>query len=129
MGAAAQVVASLSGMDEEQAAAMYEPEPEQQPEGEGMARLLTIDSAESLRRTDLIGGADPYCLVHFNGRKVGQTKVAFKTVEPKWGEGDDATFTLRIPPDEGGRLRVQVESPPFTRAPPCKIHTVYTRRI
>ena len=69
-----------------------------------MPRLLTIIGASNLRKTDLFGGADPYAVAFLDGVKIGQTEPQFKTTNPEWGD----QFKLKIPPEEGGKLKVQI---------------------
>eukprot|EP01044_Picomonas_judraskeda_P002183 COSAG03_NODE_150_length_11507_cov_752.905242_3_plen_331_part_00 len=73
-------------------------------EGAGLPRLLTVIGASNLRKTDFFGGADPYAVVFFNSAKVGETDVQFKTTNPEW----KAQFKLSVPPEEGGKLKVQI---------------------
>jgi hypothetical protein len=104
-----EVRAALADHDELESAGELLPEPEPEPgDADVLVRQLTLVGAENLRRTDLLGGADPYASVHFEGSKVGQTEVQFKTLEPAWGSSESGKFTLRVPRERGGRLRVQV---------------------
>eukprot|EP01043_Picozoa_sp_COSAG02_P082665 COSAG02_NODE_20841_length_813_cov_1.802521_1_plen_218_part_10 len=73
-------------------------------EGAGLPRLLTIIGASNLRKTDFFGGADPYAVAFFDAVKVGETDVIFKTTNPEWS----AQFKLSVPPEEGGKLKVQI---------------------
>ena len=102
------VKAAVAGQTEEEAehldTLLLEPEPEP---GEGLGRILTLIGCENLRRTDLVGGADPYAVVHLDGAKVGQTNPCHKTTNPSWAEDESGQFALRVPL-EGGRLRVQI---------------------
>ena len=73
-------------------------------EGAGLPRLLTVIGASNLRKTDFFGGADPYVVAFFNSVKIGESDVQFKTTNPEWS----AQFKLSVPPEEGGKLKVQI---------------------
>lgn len=69
---------------------------------------LNLGRARSLRKADLLGKCDPYCLVLWNRRTQLRTPVARKTVHPVWNQ----TFDLRFDEDElrlmGGELELRV---------------------
>jgi hypothetical protein len=66
---------------------------------EGVADRFVLSvrlvGATRLRAADVSGASDPYAVVTFAGEKVGKTKVAKKTLNPRW----DQTFRVLVDPD------------------------------
>ena len=54
--------------------------------------------ASGLRKADLFGQSDPYCVVTWNGDELGRTEHINDTCEPFWGGVEDmnAEFMLNI---------------------------------
>ena len=57
---------------------------------------LRIIRASGLRKADLFGQSDPYCVVTWNGTELGRTEHIDDTREPFWGgmENMNAEFTV-----------------------------------
>lgn len=59
--------------------------------GGGRFSTLRITSAKGLRKADLIGHSDPYCVVRLGKQKkatlLAQTKVVDNTPDPEWNHG------------------------------------------
>jgi len=55
---------------------------------------VTIISSKGLRKADITGKSDPYCIVNVLGRPEStfQTKVCPKTLEPVWNESQELVF-------------------------------------
>jgi Ca2+-dependent lipid-binding protein len=53
---------------------------------------LTVLEAHGLAKADLLGKSDPFCIVKWEGKEVGRTKVLPKTLDPVWGE--DGSFSV-----------------------------------
>merc|ERR1711871_203242 len=66
-------------------------------------RRLLVVRAQSLRNADKIGKSDPYAVVYFDNRRVGQTKTMRNTVDPRW----DAEFEL-LDVDKQSVLKIMV---------------------
>ena len=45
-----------------------------------------IQGARNLRKADTFGKSDPYAVVSLNGKRLGQTQVIKKTLDPEWDE-------------------------------------------
>lgn len=63
-------------------------------------RYLQVEEAKNLRAADSTwqgGKSDPYVVVFWNGKKIGQTSVCKSTLNPSW---DEATFKLVSEPGE-----------------------------
>ena len=73
--------------------------PQQQLEDEPVVeevfvqRQVTLVGAKGLRKTDLMGKSDPYAVVYLDNKKVGQTDVQPKTLDPVW----EAAYPVQIP--------------------------------
>lgn len=72
-------------------------------------RKLVVMEAMGLRAADKMT-SDPFAMVYWNDRLVGQTKVAEKTLDPKWEDNElGSDFELAIDPRIGsGTLRIEV---------------------
>lgn len=68
-------------------------------------RRLLVVRAQSLRNADKIGKSDPYAVVYFDNRRVGQTKTMRNTVDPRW----DAEFEL-LDVDKQSVLKIMVRA-------------------
>ena len=73
---------------------------------------VQIHEAHSLASADAraggrgVGRSDPYCLIYWNDKKVGQTLIHEDTNDPVW---EDETFRVRYPPGLlGSTLRLEV---------------------
>ena len=110
------------GSDE--AALVCSDEEDEEDDGEqgvlSARRRLTVVCANGLRNADRVfgGKSDPYAVVYWGGRRVGQTKVAKDTLDPRWR----ATFMLDNLDllDEQAKAEAQAnaskEFPPFAEA-------------
>jgi hypothetical protein len=60
---------------------------------------ITIAHGKELAATGKDGFSDPYCMVYWNKKRVGKTKVKRKTVNPVW---DGEVFKVPYPEDVSG---------------------------
>jgi hypothetical protein len=70
-------------------------------------RRLSVVRATALRNADKIGKSDPYAVVYFDDRRVGQTKTVKNTLDPRW----DADFEL-LDVDKESKLKIMVSNTP-----------------
>ncbi|CAK9108749.1 ABC transporter A family member 1 (ABC transporter ABCA.1) (AtABCA1) (ABC one homolog protein 1) (AtAOH1) [Durusdinium trenchii] len=61
--------------------------------------ILHIIEAQDLAKSDRFGRSDPYCVVSFNGERLGKTAMERKTLTPHW----DERIYLSIPGNRMGR--------------------------
>lgn len=61
--------------------------------------LIEIVSANNLPISDLIS-ADPYVVVHMNGKKIHRTKAISKNLDPIWTLDTGSLFLLQMSPDD-----------------------------
>ena len=67
---------------------------------------ITVAHAKELAATGKDGFSDPYCMLYWNKKRVGKTKVSRKTVNPVW---DGEVFKVPYPEDISGCvLRVEL---------------------
>jgi hypothetical protein len=66
-------------------------------------RELVIVDAVGLRNADRLGSSDPYAVVLWDGRRIGETHVVSDSLSPKWEVG----IALSVPPC-GGTATVEV---------------------
>jgi hypothetical protein len=66
--------------------------------------VLRIMSALGLAKADggKDGASDPYCIIYWNGAKLGVTEVCENAMDPKW---NGATFIVPIPKDADARAK------------------------
>jgi hypothetical protein len=69
-------------------------------------RKLTVIGAVNLRNADrFIGKSDPYAVVHWNGCRVGQTKIVKDSLDPRW----KAEFDLEDSPPEKNQAQTELK--------------------
>ena len=78
-------------------------------EHEKHAGAFILRSATNLAGEDRDNLSDPYCLVFWNGRRIGRTLIITNTLEPQW----DACFNLSeligaVDPESENVLRIEV---------------------
>jgi len=59
----------------------------------GSTVFLEVLRAEGLKRADMFGKSDPYCVASLNGQVIGKTDVCKRTLDPIW----NSRFFLSIP--------------------------------
>ena len=67
-------------------------------------RRITIISANGLINADMFDKSDPYCVIYWNGKRVGKTSTIDNTTEPRW----DEDFTIQMPESGEGLLRCEL---------------------
>ena len=67
-------------------------------------RRVTIISADDLINADMFDKSDPYCVVFWNGKRVGKTSTIDNTTFPRW----DEDFTIQLPESGEGFLRCEL---------------------
>ena len=67
-------------------------------------RRVTVISAHDLINADMFDKSDPYCVVYFNGKKVGKTSTIDNTTFPRWNED----FVIQLPESGEGLLRCEL---------------------
>lgn len=78
---------------------------------QGMVKI-TVEEANSLRKTDMIGSSDPFVELCTDENHVVATKVQKDTLTPKWGE----TFWLLVQEPNSQEMRVTVYDKDFFSA-------------
>jgi hypothetical protein len=75
------------------------------PSADGNALYTTVVSAHALANLDLgADKSDPFCVIFFNGIKIGTTRHIADNLSPVW----DETFRVPLKPDLPSSLRVEV---------------------
>jgi hypothetical protein len=59
---------------------------------------LRIMEARGVKKADLFGKSDPYCVVHWRGREIFRTEVMNKTLDPKWEDGEAIELVMPVKP-------------------------------
>ena len=67
-------------------------------------RRVTIIGADNLINADMFDKSDPYCIVFWNGKRVGKTSTIDNTTYPRWNED----FTITLPESGEGFLRCEL---------------------
>ena len=68
------------------------------------SRTVSIIGAKDLINVDTFDMSDPYCIVKFNGKTIGQTKVVDNTLFPRWMED----FEIELDESSEGIMKLEL---------------------
>ena len=75
-----------------------------------------VEAKGLLAEDTFSGKSDPYCVVYFNGKKVGKTSTIDNTTFPRWNED----FVIQLPESGEGLLRCELYDHDMFGATECE---------